>query len=126
MRRAAGLRDKLQAAPAPARSAASVGLFGQRLDLATRIITGRVPVLAVKIALGGFDTHANQAPTHEALLGVLASGLATFRYNMIAAGRWDDVLVLDLFGVRPSRPAERVGSAPTMAPLRRFSCWAAG
>jgi uncharacterized protein (DUF1501 family) len=25
---------------------------------------------------------------------VLANGLATFRYNMIAVGRWDDVLVL--------------------------------
>jgi uncharacterized protein (DUF1501 family) len=91
---AATLRDKLQAAPAPARSAAGIGAFGKRLDLATRIITGGVPVLAVKIALPGFDTHADQAPTHEALLTVLARGLATFRHNMVAAGRWDDVVVL--------------------------------
>jgi uncharacterized protein (DUF1501 family) len=91
---AAALRDKLQTAPAPARRGAGLGVFGERLDLAARIIAGGLPVRAVKIALPGFDTHANQAPTHEALLAVLANGLATFRYNMIAAGRWDDVLVL--------------------------------
>ena len=66
-----------------------------------------VPVVAVKVALGGFDTHANQAPMHERLLSLLANGLATFRKNLIAAGRWDDVVRDDLFGVRPARAAER-------------------
>jgi uncharacterized protein (DUF1501 family) len=116
---AAGLRDRLQVAPAPARSAGGVGLFGERLDLATRIITGGVPVLAVKIALGGFDTHANQAPTHEALLAVLARGLATFRYNMIAVGRWDDVLVLTYseFGRRARQNASLGTDHGAAAPL---------
>ena len=44
-----------------------------QLDLATRVITAQVPVVAVKMALGGFDTHANQAQTHERLLGFLAN-----------------------------------------------------
>ena len=35
--------------------------------------------MAIEVALGGFDTHANQAPTHERLLGLLADGSATFR-----------------------------------------------
>jgi len=115
---AATLRDKLQAAPAPARSAADVGVFGERLDLATRIITGGAPVLAVKIALPGFDTHANQAPTHEALLAVLAKALATFRYNMISAGRWDDVLVLTYseFGRRAGQNASAGTDHGTAAP----------
>jgi uncharacterized protein (DUF1501 family) len=91
---AAGLRDRLHAAPAPAHDYSQDGAFGRELDLATRIVTAGVPVVAVKVALGGFDTHANQAPTHERLLGLLAQGLATFRRNMIAAGRWDEVLVL--------------------------------
>jgi|HubBroStandDraft_5_1064220.scaffolds.fasta_scaffold97968_1 uncharacterized protein (DUF1501 family) len=91
---AASLRDKLHAAPAPMHDYAGRGAFGQQLDLATRIITGGVPVVAVKIALVGFDTHADQVPTHAALLGLLANGLATFRDNMVAAGRWDDVLVM--------------------------------
>jgi uncharacterized protein (DUF1501 family) len=115
---AAGLREKLHVAPAPARRAAAYGAFGERLDLAARIITGGVPVLAVKIALPGFDTHANQAPTHEALLAVLAKGLATFRYNMIAAQRWDDVLVLTYseFGRRVQENASGGTDHGTAAP----------
>jgi uncharacterized protein (DUF1501 family) len=104
---AASLRDKLHAAPAPVQEYANEGPLGRELDLATRIITARVPVVAVKIALGGFDTHANQTPVHERLLGLLANGLATFRRNMIAAGRWDDVLVLTYseFGRRAKQNA---------------------
>ena len=33
-------------------------LLGRQLELATRVITARVPVVAVKAALGGFDTAA--------------------------------------------------------------------
>jgi uncharacterized protein (DUF1501 family) len=104
---AASLSDKLRAAAAPAEPYVQEGPLGRELDLATRIITAQVPVVAVKIALGGFDTHANQAPTHERLLGLLGNGLATFRRNMIAAGRWDDVLVLTYseFGRRAKQNA---------------------
>ncbi|HEY4166871.1 MAG TPA: DUF1501 domain-containing protein [Reyranella sp.] len=115
---ATGLREKLQAAPRPAHAYAS-SPFGQQLDLATRLIAGGVPVLALKIALAGFDTHANQAPTHEALLAVLAEGLATFRRNMIVARRWDDVLVLTYseFGRRAGQNASAGTDHGTAAPL---------
>jgi uncharacterized protein (DUF1501 family) len=115
---AAGLRAKLQAAPDPARDYAEEGPFGQQLDLATRLIAGGVPVTAVKIALAGFDTHAKQAPTHEALLAALARGLATFRHNMIAAGRWDGVLVLTYseFGRRARQNASHGTDHGTAAP----------
>ena len=73
---AAGLSDKLRAAQAPAQEYAPGTLFGRQLDLATRVITAGVPVVAIKVALGGFDTHANQAPVHETLLSVLANGHA--------------------------------------------------
>lgn len=104
---AASLRDRLQAAPAPAQGYVHDSLFGRELDLASRIILAQVPVMAVKIALGGFDTHADQTPTHERLLGMLSGGLATLRRNMIAAGRWDDVLVLTYseFGRRAKQNA---------------------
>lgn len=104
---AAGLRDKLHDAPAPAHEYAQDNGLGRQLDLATRIVAARVPVVAIKIALGGFDTHANQAPTHERLLAALANGLAAFRRNMIAADRWDDVLVLTYseFGRRAKQNA---------------------
>jgi uncharacterized protein (DUF1501 family) len=115
---AAGLRAKLHAAPPPAQDYAQEGPLGRQLDLATRIITSQVPVIAVKIALGGFDTHANQAPVHERLLGLLANGLATFRRNMIAAGRWDDVLVLTYseFGRRAKQNASGGTDHGTAAP----------
>jgi uncharacterized protein (DUF1501 family) len=105
---AVGLRDRLRAAPDPVHAYAD-GPFGQQLDLATRLIVGGVPVVAVKIALAGFDTHANQVPTHEALLAALAGGLATLRSNMIAARRWDDVAVLTYseFGRRARQNASR-------------------
>ena len=49
---AATLRAKLQAAPPPAQEYVRESLLGRELDLATRIITARVPVVAVKIAFG--------------------------------------------------------------------------
>jgi uncharacterized protein (DUF1501 family) len=116
---AAGLRDSLRQAPAPALAyLQDVGL-GRQLDLATRVVTARVPVVAVKVALGGFDTHANQAPTHERLLGVLASSLATLRRNLIVAGRWDDVVVLTYseFGRRAKENASGGTDHGTAAPL---------
>jgi uncharacterized protein (DUF1501 family) len=115
---AASLREKLQAAPRPARGYAD-SPFGQQLDLATLVIAGDVPVRAVKIALTGFDTHANQTATHEALLAVLAEGLATFRRNMIVAGRWDSVLVLTYseFGRRAGQNASAGTDHGTAAPI---------
>lgn len=91
---AAGLRDKLRAAPAPAHAYNQDSGLGRQLDLATRLLAARVQVVAIKVAMGGFDTHANQAQTHERLLGVLASGLAMLRTNLIAAGCWNDVVVM--------------------------------
>jgi uncharacterized protein (DUF1501 family) len=91
---AAGLRDKLRDSPAPVLAYAEDGGFGRQLDLATRLLAARVPVVAIKVALGGFDTHANQLPTQERLLGLLAGGLATLRKNLIAVGRWNDVVVM--------------------------------
>ncbi len=92
---AGALRDRLREAPQPAVAFDQENnLLGRELDLATRLIVAGLPVIAIKVALGGFDTHANQAPTHERLLGVLAAGLATLRDNLIAAGRWNDVLVM--------------------------------
>jgi uncharacterized protein (DUF1501 family) len=91
---AVGLRNRLHDSPAPAFAYAEDGNFGRQLDLATRLITAQVPVVAIKVALGGFDTHANQVPTQERLLGLLAAGLATLRKNLIAAGRWNDVVVM--------------------------------
>ena len=116
---AAGLRDKLRAAPAPVLAYAEDGrLSAAQLDLATRLLAARVPVVAIKVALGGFDTHANQVPTQERLLGLLAGGLATLRKNLIAAGRWNDVVVMTYseFGRRARQNASGGTDHGTAAP----------
>ncbi|MBS0224654.1 MAG: DUF1501 domain-containing protein [Proteobacteria bacterium] len=115
---AAGLHAKLRDGPVPAYTFAADNGFGHQLDLATRLLLARVPVMAIKVALTGFDTHANQAPTQERLLGFLAAGLATFRKNLVAANLWNDVVVLTYseFGRRVRQNASGGTDHGTAAP----------
>jgi uncharacterized protein (DUF1501 family) len=115
---AVGLRDKLHDGPAPAQAYGQDFGLGRQLDVATRIVMARVPVVAVKVALGGFDTHANQVPTHERLLGFLATNLATLRKNLIAADLWNDVVVMTYseFGRRAKQNASGGTDHGTAAP----------
>ena len=116
---ARGLSDRLRAAPPPAEAYPSDGQLGRELELATRILTARVPVVAIKVGLGGFDTHANQAPTHQRLLATLAANLAALRRNLRAAGLWDEVLVLTYseFGRRARENGSGGTDHGTAAPL---------
>jgi uncharacterized protein (DUF1501 family) len=77
-----------------------------------------VPVIAIKVALGGFDTHANQVPVQERLLSILANGLATLRKNLIASGRWDDIVIMTYseFGRRAKQNASGGTDHGTAAP----------
>lgn len=116
---AKGLSDKLRDAPAPAHAYSQDLLLGRQLDLATRVLTAKVPVVAIKTALGGFDTHANQTQTHERLLAFLAESLATLRRNLIAANAWNDVVVMTYseFGRRAKQNASAGTDHGTAAPL---------
>jgi uncharacterized protein (DUF1501 family) len=116
---AKGLSDRLRAAPAPTHGYAQDLLLGRQFDLATRVLTARVPVVAIKTALGGFDTHANQVQPHERLLSFLASSLATLRKNLIAADLWNDVVVMTYseFGRRAKQNASGGTDHGTAAPL---------
>jgi uncharacterized protein (DUF1501 family) len=115
---AQGLSDKLRAAPPPAQAYPPELALGRQFDLANRVVTARVPVVAIKMALGGFDTHANQVQTHERLLPVLASNLALLRRNLIAADLWNDVLVMTYseFGRRAKQNASAGTDHGTAAP----------
>jgi uncharacterized protein (DUF1501 family) len=115
---AAGLRDRLREAPAPAHPYGEEFLLGRQLDLATRILASKVPVLAVKVALGGFDTHANQVQTHDRLLAFLGESLAILRRNLISADLWRDVVVMTYseFGRRAKQNASGGTDHGTAAP----------
>ena len=70
------------------------GAFGTALATAAGVIANPKGVAALRVTLGGFDTHGNQLATQARLLGELAQGLAAFRNALASLGRWDDTLVL--------------------------------
>ncbi|MBK9115085.1 MAG: DUF1501 domain-containing protein [Betaproteobacteria bacterium] len=77
--------------------------FGNAVKTAARIIANPWGVAVVRLTLSGFDTHANQPPTHARLLAELADGLTALRAALVELGKWNDTLVLTYaeFGRRP-------------------------
>ncbi len=51
--------------------------FVGRMAAVARLIEAELPTRVYEVELGGFDTHANQLATHEALLAELDEGLGT-------------------------------------------------
>jgi uncharacterized protein (DUF1501 family) len=77
--------------------------FGNAVRTASQVIASKAGVAAVKLSLGGFDTHRGQLPVHGRLLTILSEGLAALRSALIELGRWDSTLVMTYaeFGRRP-------------------------
>ena len=83
------------------------GAFGDAIKTAAHIVasgeqSGR-PVAVLRLSLGSFDTHQNQAGTHAGLLTQLAEGLAALKSAMEEMQRWDRTTVMTYaeFGRRP-------------------------
>ncbi len=81
--------------------------FGTSVRTASQVIAGRAGVAAVKLSLGSFDTHSNQAGTHARLLQTLADGMTALKQALVELGRWDDTLIMTYaeFGRRPRQNA---------------------
>jgi len=100
------------------------GPFGQQLALVSRLIETGPEIIYV--ALGGWDTHANQPPTHQRLLGQLGGGLAALQRDLSARGLGQQVLVMvqSEFGRRPNENGSKgtdhgtAGSMIFMGPVR--------
>jgi len=77
--------------------------FGNAVRIAAQLVGGEAGIAAVKIALGGFDTHSGQPGRHTQLLKALAEGLAALKNALVELGRWDTALVMTYseFGRRP-------------------------
>jgi uncharacterized protein (DUF1501 family) len=77
--------------------------FGNAVRTASQLVAGEAGIAAIKIALGGFDTHGGQPGRHAQLLKVLAEGLDALRQALVELGRWDSTLVMTYseFGRRP-------------------------
>jgi len=77
--------------------------FGNAVKAACQVIANPAGVAAVRLSLGSFDTHVNQAGTHARLLSELAQGLVALRSALVELERWNDMLVVTYseFGRRP-------------------------
>lgn len=68
--------------------------LGNDLQTVSRLIAGGMPTRIYYVSLGGFDTHTNQAGTHQRLLGEFDGAVAAFLKDMKEQGNLDRVLVL--------------------------------
>jgi len=77
--------------------------FGNAVRTAAQLVAGEAGVAAIKIALGGFDTHSGQPARHAQLLKALAEGLDALKQALVELGRWDSALIMTYseFGRRP-------------------------
>ena len=85
--------------------------LAQRLKLIAQLIKAGLTTSLYYASLGGFDTHANQAGTHDGLLREVGDSLKAFLDDLKKAGAHDRVLVL-VFSEFGRRLAEN-GSAGT-------------
>lgn len=70
------------------------GDFGHAVRATCEALAGGTDVQVIRLALGGFDTHQNQAPRHATILSELSNGLIALRAGLMELGRWDSTLVL--------------------------------
>lgn len=86
-------------------------------DTARLLLSESAPPL-IKLHLQGFDTHADQLERHTALLAELAQAVTALRALLVAAGLWDNVLIMTYseFGRRATENASLGSDHGTAAP----------
>jgi len=92
--------------------------FGRQMETAARLISAGVETPVIKVSIGSFDTHANQAGMHNRLLESLAEGVAAFAKAAQGHGFWERVLAMTYseFGRRPAENGSRGTDHGTAAP----------
>ncbi len=79
------------------------GTFAGQVRTAAQLVASKAGIAAIRLTLGGFDTHANQLGTHANLLRELAEGIDALTSALVELNRWDSTLVMTYceFGRRP-------------------------
>jgi uncharacterized protein (DUF1501 family) len=113
-----GLMSEAEASPAPQADFPRTP-FGRSLEQAARLILMNHATPVIKVALGSFDTHAQQRNQQDRLLGEFATGLAAFRTAIQRAGAWNRVLMFTYseFGRRVAENASNGTDHGTAAPV---------
>jgi uncharacterized protein (DUF1501 family) len=81
--------------------------LARNLNLVARMIAGGMPTRVYYVSHGGFDTHNQQANSHDRLLGQLDSGLKSFFADLKQQGNDKRVVLMTFseFGRRVSENA---------------------
>ncbi|MDB4680257.1 DUF1501 domain-containing protein, partial [Planctomycetaceae bacterium] len=66
--------------------------LGKKLETVAQLIDAGLRTRIYYVEVDGFDTHAQQAPAHEALLREVGGALSAFTTDMIGQGQGDRVL----------------------------------
>lgn len=93
--------------------------FGNGLRILAQIINNNMGARVCHIAVGGYDNHSNQKPTHASNLTVLAAGLQAFYKDLEAHGKAGSVLTMTWseFGRRVQENASGGTDHGTAAPM---------
>src|ERR1041385_5713085 len=93
--------------------------LGNSLKLVAKLIGGGLPTRIFYVSQGGYDTHTNQAGTHERLLRDLGDSVKAFVEDMKAQGNLSRVLVMTFseFGRRVAENANSGTDHGAAAPM---------
>jgi uncharacterized protein (DUF1501 family) len=117
--------------------------LGNSLKLVARLIGGGLPTRIYYVSQGGYDTHNNQAGTHQRLLTELGGSLQGFCEDLKGQGNMERVLIMTfsefgrrveqnasagtdhgaaapLFLINPALKAGLAGAPPSLAPEDLF------
>lgn len=89
------------------------------LKLVARLIAGGLPTRVFYVSQGGYDTHTNQAPAQQRLLGEMASAVKTFFADLKAMQQDQRVLLMTFseFGRRVTQNANNGTDHGAAAPM---------
>ncbi|MSU57571.1 MAG: DUF1501 domain-containing protein [Pedosphaera sp.] len=92
------------------------------LKLVAKLIGGGMATRVYYVSQGGYDTHGNQAGTHDRLLGDLGGAVKAFVDDLKAQGNFERVLVMTFseFGRRVSENASGGTDHGAAAPMFVF------
>ena len=96
--------------------------FGEMLKVAAALIDARVGTRVISVELGGFDTHNNQRPAHDACMRRLDAGLGAFLNDIAQSSAGGEVVVLCFseFGRRVKENGSRGTDHGVAAPMMVF------
>lgn len=113
--------DKIRALAAKGTNQAAYpgSQLANSLKLVARLIGGGLTTRVYYVSQGGYDTHTNQAVTHERLLRDLGDAVKAFVEDLQAQGNLERVLVLTFseFGRRVAENASQGTDHGAAAPL---------